>query len=77
MTFPGQEIGPGSANAEAVQWIQERLAAWRSVLPVEVDGIYGPTTEATIRLFQRDHMRAEMTGSVDAATWAALIDIAP
>lgn len=47
-----------------------RLAGYLQVGPV--DGNFGPQTEAALRAFQAAH-RLEVTGSVDQATWKALL----
>lgn len=47
-----------------------RLAGYLQVGPV--DGSFGPQTEAALRAFQAAH-RLQVTGSVDQATWKALV----
>jgi peptidoglycan hydrolase-like protein with peptidoglycan-binding domain len=47
-----------------------RLAGYLQVGPV--DGSFGPQTEAALRAFQAAH-RLKVTGSVDQATWNALM----
>ena len=53
----------------------ERLQTWLNDLGyiVAVDHDFGPTTEATVKVFQRDH-GLEMDGIVGQKTWAALAE---
>ena len=45
----------------------------QELLPKEIDGIYGSTTEALVKYFQRSQ-GLEVDGVVGEATWAALLD---
>jgi peptidoglycan hydrolase-like protein with peptidoglycan-binding domain len=58
----------------AVQAIQMALAAAGHT--VEVDGFFGPLTEAEVRRFQQAHA-LEVDGLVGDDTWAALMPLAP
>jgi len=53
----------------------ERLQTWLNDLGymLDVDHDFGPTTEATVKVFQRDH-GLEMDGIVGQKTWAALAE---
>ncbi len=66
--FPGVELRRGS-NGELVREVQEKLHTldWE----VEVDGLYGPRTENSVRSFQRRHSLDE-DGIVGRHTWHAL-----
>jgi hypothetical protein len=82
MDYVGTPIRAGSSHQEAVRAIQERLNALRITVigggaPVVVDGIFGPSTENGVRLFQAQSTDArgralEVDGVVGPATWAAL-----
>ena len=63
-------VSPG-ATGDAVTAVQRLLREKRSAA-VPIDGIYGTATTAAVRAFQA-HMGLAQTGSVDAATWQALI----
>ncbi|NLH00732.1 MAG: peptidoglycan-binding protein, partial [Clostridiales bacterium] len=39
--------------------------------PGEIDGVYGPMTEAAVRKFQKEH-GLEVDGIVGPLTWTAL-----
>lgn len=56
------------AMGEQVKQVQAKLA-------VDVDGIFGPITEAAVRAFQRDHGLVP-DGIVGPLTWAALDGVA-
>ncbi|MGN6166787.1 MAG: peptidoglycan-binding domain-containing protein [Solirubrobacteraceae bacterium] len=62
-------IGPG-AQGDLVIWAQEHLA--RAGESVGVDGSYGSKTTAAVRAFQSAH-RLRASGTITAATWAALL----
>ena len=53
----------------------ERLQSWLVALGymLTVDHDFGPTTEATVKVFQRDH-GLEIDGVVGAKTWTALAE---
>ena len=76
MQFPGLVIRRNSPLPDAVRAVQERLDAL-GCGPVRVDGIFGPDTEAAVRLFQTrfpDLTGAALKadGEVGPVTWAAL-----
>lgn len=56
------------ATGEQVKQVQAKVG-------VDVDGIFGPITEAAVRAFQRDHGLVP-DGIVGPLTWAALDDVA-
>ena len=49
----------------------------QELLPKEIDGIYGSTTEALVKSFQRANPPLAIDGVVGEATWAALLDEEP
>ena len=62
------------AKGDEVVWMQEHLA---SVAPsTKVDGYFGASTQTTLEQFQSDH-GLPVTGEADAATWPALLALAP
>ena len=63
-------IGPG-ATGDAVFAVQ-RLLREKVAAAVPTDGVYGAVTTAAVRAFQA-HMGLTQTGSVNAATWRALV----
>lgn len=74
--FPGSTIRRNSAQTEAVRAVQARLNA-RGCGPVEVDGVFGPGTEAAVRQFQArffdpSGLPLTVDGQVGPVTWAAL-----
>lgn len=85
--YPGSPLRQGSPNAEAVKIIQRRLAELRipdssGGKPLVIDGIFGPGTEAALKLFQSRSLDAkgralEVDGIAGPVTWAALFDQKP
>lgn len=74
--FPGSTVRRNSPHTEAVRAVQARLNA-RGCGPVEVDGIFGPGTEAAARQFQArffdpSGLPLAVDGQVGPVTWAAL-----
>lgn len=63
-------IGPG-ATGDAVVAVQRLLREKRSA-SVPTDGVYGASTTTAVRAFQA-HMGLAQSGSMDAATWRALV----
>jgi hypothetical protein len=55
---------------DLVVWAQEHLV--KAGEPVQVDGSYGPATQAAVEQFQAAH-GLPVTGLVDVATWQALL----
>ena len=60
---------PSPADRRRIQVALNRLAYFRGT----IDGVFGPATEAAIRLFQRDS-REEATGRLTAAQMSRLLD---
>ncbi len=70
-TYPELKIG---AKGDQVLWMQEHLA---SAIPTqETTGTFGSETNANLRTFQTAHA-IPASGVTDAATWAALLALAP
>ncbi len=70
-TYP--ELHSGS-KGDQVLWMQEHLA---SAIPTqETTGLFGAQTSANLRSFQASHS-LPISGVTDAATWAALLALAP
>ena len=63
-------VGPG-ATGDAVAAAQ-RLLGEKEAAAVPTDGVFGSETTTAVRAFQA-HMGLARTGSVDAATWRALL----
>ncbi len=63
-------VGPG-ATGDAVVAVQRLLREKRSAV-VPANGIYGAATGTAVKAFQA-HMGLARTGSVDVATWRALV----
>lgn len=71
MAFGDVPLARNSKGADVVE-LQLRLAGFRGTV---WDGDYGPGTELQVQCFQRDAMgRAQPSGSVDDATFAALLE---
>lgn len=61
----------GSPHAEDIEFLQERLNIDGATPALEVDGIFGPLTDAATREFQRRHGLI-VDGVVGPQTWGAL-----
>ena len=59
------------STGPAVKWLQYELL--KQGYTLDIDGIYGPATEATVRMFQNDH-HLVCDGIVGPVTIAALIE---
>jgi hypothetical protein len=74
--FPGRVLRSGEVDPEHVVALQKRLNAV-GCGPVDVDGVFGPQTQAVVRLFQArfpdvDGQPLKVDGMAGAVTWAAL-----
>ena len=67
------ELGEGS-KGDPVLWMQEHLAA--AIPTQETTGIFNATTKANLEQFQSAHGIAP-SGHTEAATWQALLALAP
>lgn len=76
-SFPGYTLTLWSTG-ENVKIIQNQLneiaKAYPALPKVDVDGIYGPATQFSVRKFQ-EIFRMNQTGNVDFATWYAISKI--
>jgi peptidoglycan hydrolase-like protein with peptidoglycan-binding domain len=63
-------VGPG-ATGDAVVAVQ-RLLVEKQAAAVPIDGVYGGATTTAVTAFEA-HMGLAQTGSVDRATWRALV----
>lgn len=76
-SFPGYTLTLWSTG-ESVRTIQSQLNAIANAYPalpkVDVDGIYGPKTQESVRKFQ-EIFRMTQSGNVDFATWYAISKI--
>jgi cell wall-associated NlpC family hydrolase len=75
--YPGSPIEAGSSNEAAVRQIQTRLKTLGVDPALDVDGDFGPSTEAAVKLFQARALDANgdlllIDGVVGPTTWAAL-----
>jgi hypothetical protein len=87
MRYPGTPLRAGSENRAAIRALQERLNTVHAVEgegtgPLDIDGDFGPETEARVRIFQAravDHRGnpLDIDGVVGPATWAALFGQRP
>ena len=77
LSWPGAALENGSFG-EAVRTIQEQLNRisenYPAIPKVAVDGIYGPATEESVRVFQRV-FKLPQTGVVDYRTWYKISEI--
>ena len=74
--FPGHLVQAGEPDADVVRTLQRRLNAV-GCGPVAEDGVFGPQTDAAVRLFQSrfpdpDGQPLQIDGRVGAITWSAL-----
>ena len=76
-SWPGYDLDIG-ASGNKVRQIQEQLntiaAAYPAVPVVTADGIYGPETQNSVRIFQ-SIFGLDQTGIVDYPTWYKIQDI--
>ncbi len=74
LIYPGYYITTG-ARGQSVEQVQKFINAISkqnpSIPSVDVDGIYGPSTEAAVKIFQTQN-GITPTGQVGAITWNAL-----
>jgi len=63
-------IGPGATGAAV--FAMQRLLREKQAAAVPTDGVYGAATTAAVKAFQA-HMGLSQTGSVNVATWRALV----
>lgn len=80
LAFPGRTLSRNSTDTEAVRAVQAALNT-HGCGPVEVDGLYGSETEASVRHFQSRFFDAQglpltVDGQVGPVTWAALFGTA-
>ena len=77
LSWPGAALENGSSG-DAVRTIQEQLNRisenYPAIPKVAVDGIYGPATEESVRVFQRV-FKLPQTGVVDYRTWYKISEI--
>lgn len=74
--FPGFSIERNSPFSDKVRAVQDRLVAL-GCGPLAVDGVFGPKTDAAVRLFQTrfpdvDGAPLRIDGKVGPVTWAAM-----
>ena len=62
------------ARGDLVVWAQQHLRA--AGVPVPVDGVFGPRTEAAVRAFQREQ-GLPAGARIGPRTWQALLDLVP
>ena len=68
-TEPKVAIKKGSTNVEGVKWVQWQLNY--KDYPLNIDGSFGPATDAQVRKYQKDH-GLTVDGSVGPATRKSL-----
>jgi len=79
--YPGRPLAAGSAPADAVMLVQQRLDE-RGCGPLPVNGKYGPATTRAVKLFQARFPDTQghplvVDGTVGPITWAALFGAPP
>ncbi len=76
-SWPGYTIGDGS-RGDKVKQLQQELnvvsGAYPAIPKVTADGIYGPSTAASVRKFQ-SVFGLPQTGEVDYSTWYKISEI--
>lgn len=76
-SYPGYELSTGTSG-EDVRRVQELLntisEVYSAIPTLNVDGIYGPATEAAVRKFQQV-FRLPQTGVVNRTTWYKISEI--
>lgn len=82
MDYPGSPVRAGSKDIASVKAVQQQLNDRKITLigggqPLEVDGVFGPSTDAAVRLFQAQSTDARgnplpIDGTVGPMTWASL-----
>lgn len=76
-SWPGSTLEIGS-RGEKVRQMQEQLntiaSAYPAIPKIQVDGIYGPATAETVRVFQ-SVFGLPQTGTVDFRTWFKISEI--
>jgi len=65
----------GLSSGPAVHELQQKLNTAGATPPLKDDGLFGPKTRAALQAFQNG--KVPVTGTADAATWAALDAAAP
>lgn len=76
MNYPKSPLRIGGGPPATVTAVQTRLRAW-GIPDLSVDGVFGPDTEAAVKLFQArsvdtDGRPLEIDGVLGPMTWAAL-----
>lgn len=76
MRYPGRLTKEGEPDTAIVKAIQARLNAL-GCGPLDAEGVFGPKTKASVKLFQARNVDAEgrplvQDGKVGSLTWAAL-----
>ncbi len=71
--FAGAQVeGDSGVEVQNIQYLLAYLSQFFSTVPaVAIDGIYGPSTAAAVRAFQRE-FDLPITGEVNFATWDAM-----
>ena len=76
-SWPGYNLEQGSSG-QKVRQLQEQLNvianAYPAIPKINVDGVYGPSTAATVRKFQQV-FGLPATGITDYATWYEVSEI--
>lgn len=76
-SWPGYVLETGSSGSK-VRQLQEQLnviaGAYPAIPKINVDGIYGPKTEASVKKFQ-EVFGLSATGDVDYRTWYKISEI--
>lgn len=73
--FPAASVpGDSGTNVSAIQYYLHTISLFNPSIPsVEIDGYFGPSTEESVKAFQREYGLAQ-SGEVDADTWNTMFD---
>ena len=76
-SYPGRPVRRGDTgrNVQIVQFYLNQTAVYvNSIIPVNIDGVFGAATENSVRLFQ-EFFNLEQDGIVGQLTWEKMQDI--
>lgn len=71
--YPGSVLGIG-ASGDNVRIVQSYMSAVPNMPNVNIDGAFGPATQALVRAFQTRY-NLKVDGMVGSATWATMVSV--